>query len=154
MAKVNLERQGYRVYFPQLQQRGLRRGRWVERISALFPRYLFLEIDPDRQTLAPIRSTLGVTDVVRFGVEYAVVPAHIVEGLMLRADSETGLHALRCPLFGQGMAVRVVTGALTGLEGIFEREVGGDRVVVLFTLLGREARVRMPLGSIVPDCAA
>ena len=147
-ARVNLERQGYRVYFPRLQHRRVHRGRLSERIAPLFPRYLFLQLHAD-QSLAPVRSTLGVADIVRFGFEYAVVAAQVVEGLMRRADPESGLHALKCALFERGAAVRVIAGAFAGLDGIFERESGPDRVVVLFKLLGREAPVRIPAGFVV-----
>jgi transcriptional antiterminator RfaH len=150
-AQVNLERQGYRVYFPRLQQRKLYRGRWRDHISALFPRYLFLQLYAD-QSLAPVRSTLGVADAVRFGADYAIVPDQVVDGL-LRRSAEFGLHRLMQPLFTPGTMVRVVAGAFVGLEGIFEREIGEDRVAVLFKLLGRETSVCMPSGSVIPQCA-
>lgn len=153
-ARVNLERQGFRVYFPRLQQRRLYRGRLMERISALFPRYLFLQLSMGQQSLAPVRSTSGVIDAVRFGSEYAVVPGTVVEGLQRRAHPESGLHELKRPLFEPGAPVQVIAGAFAGLEGIFEREIGADRVVVLFKLLGRDAPVRIPAGYIVPGCAA
>lgn len=153
-ARMNLERQGYRVYFPRLQRRRLYRGRWTERISALFPRYLFLQLNTGQQSLGPVRSTLGVADAVRFGSEYAVVPNYVVAGLIQRADPESGLHKLKHPLLAPGAAVRVIAGAFAGLEGIFEREIAADRVVVLFNLMGRDAPVRLPAGCIVPGCAA
>lgn len=149
-AKVNLERQGYRVYFPRLQQRRLFRGRWMERIAPLFPRYLFLQLCCE-QSLAPVRSTLGVADIVRFGFEYAVVAGQVVESLMRRADPDSGLHELKRTLFEPGAAVRIVAGAFAGLDGIFERESGVDRVVVLLKLLGREAPVRIPAGFVVSE---
>lgn len=152
VAKVNLERQGYRVYLPRLQQRKLCRGRWIERISALFPRYLFLQIT-DQQSLAPVRSTIGVADTVRFGSEYAVVPGQVVDDLIRRADPQSGFHRLQRCLFDRGETVRVVVGAFAGLEGIFEHETGDGRVIVLFTLLGRDSPVRIPAGFIVPSYA-
>ena len=152
-ARANLERQGYRTYFPRLRQRKLYRGRWVERISALFPRYLFLQLNTGQQSLGPVRSTLGVAAAVRFGSEYAIVPVTVVEGLMQRADPESGLHELKRPLFELGAAVRVMSGTFAGLEGIFEREIGEDRVVVLFKLLGRESPIRLPAGFVVPAYA-
>src|SRR4030095_2041604 len=82
LAKTNLERQGYRVYYPRLLRPSLQRGRWVERVVSLFPRYLFLQLDAARQSLAPVRSTLGVANLVRFGSEARVVPDAIVDDLM------------------------------------------------------------------------
>lgn len=153
-ATSNLERQGYRVYYPRLLRPELYRGKWRDRVVALFPRYLFLQVDSARQSVAPVRSTLGVAEVVRFGAECAVVPDAIVDGLIRRADPDSGLHRLkRGPVFERGAAIRVVAGAFEGLEGIFEREAGDDRVVVLLKLLGRETPVRVPSRFVLPGVA-
>ena len=82
VAKLNLERQGYRVYYPRLLRPSLCRGRWKERIVSLFPRYLFIQIDAGCQSLAPVRSTVGVANIVRFGARTAVVSDAIIAALM------------------------------------------------------------------------
>lgn len=152
VAQVNLERQGYEVYLPRLLRPTRRRGRWREQIVALFPRYLFLHLEEGGQSLGPVRSTLGVNDVVRFGVSPAIVPDHVVADLRSRADAATGLHRLDCAAALQpGTRVRVTSGPFDGLEGIFEREAGPDRVVLLLNLLGRDTRVRIPVDSVVPS---
>lgn len=150
LARVNLERQGYRVYFPRALQRKSYRGRWQDKVSALFPRYLFLQLNIASQVLAPVRSTFGVVDAVRFGADYAVVSDQVVDGLMRRADPQSGLHEIKRPLLTPGEIVRVVAGAFAGLEGVFEREIGEDRVVVLFKLLGRESPVDVVADYVVP----
>jgi transcriptional antiterminator RfaH len=151
-AKQNLERQGFRVYYPRLLRPALQRGRWVERIVSLFPRYLFVQLDTACQSIAPIRSTTGVTSIVRFGSETTVVHDRIVDSLMRRADPASGLHRLAAPnVFEAGAAVTVVAGAFEGIEGIFEREAGNERVVVLLRLLGRSSPVRIPAGFVVPS---
>src|SRR3989442_995877 len=96
IAQTNLERQGYEVYCPRLEETVRSKNGWRVRIEALFPRYLFLRIDSDRQTLSPVRSTLGVATVVRFGGEFTVVPDRVVCDLRSRADPESGLHRLNC----------------------------------------------------------
>ena len=53
-ARAQLERQGFRVYFPQLVKPARVRGRWLDRIEPLFPRYLFLALDSCMQSLAPV----------------------------------------------------------------------------------------------------
>ena len=150
-AAINLERQGYRVYYPRLLRPMLQRGRWVDRIVPLFPRYLFVRLDTERQSLAPVRSTIGVANIVRFGAEATVVSDDIVDGLIRRAGSESGLHRLHSSCsFAAGSSVKVIAGAFEGLQGIFEREEGNERVVVLLTLLGRDAPVRIPSAFVVP----
>jgi transcriptional antiterminator RfaH len=151
-AKTNLEKQGYRVYYPRLQHAKLHRGRWIDRIVSLFPRYLFVQVDPVSQSLAPVRSTFGVASIVRFGVEAAVVPGPIVDGLLSCEDPHTGLHRLNIqrPL-RPGVAVSVIGGAFEGLQGIFERDVSEERVVILLRLLGQEAPVCVPGHFVVPS---
>ncbi len=148
VARTNLERQGYGVYYPRLLQRMVYRGRETARIIPLFPGYLFVQLDTAKQTSAPVRSTLGIVDLVRFGSEPASVPDSIVEDLRARADAETGLHRLNACALERGAAVSVGSGVFAGLDGVFEREVGEQRVIVLLSLLGRETAVRIPSDSI------
>jgi len=153
-AQTNLERQGYRVYHPRLLRPTLHRGRWIERIVSLFPRYLFVQLDATNQSLAPVRSTLGVANIVRFGPDAAVVPGTIVDGLIRRSDPQTGLHRLSpTRVFERGAAVRVIAGAFEGLQGIFERDVGNERVIILLRLMGHSSPVRVPDRFVVP-CVA
>lgn len=125
----------------------------MDTVESLFPRYLFLGLDITRQSLGPVRSTRGVSEIVRFGNEYAVVPHAVVDGLMKRGDPDTGLCRLREPLFAEGAAVRVSGGPLDGLEGVFERYEGEERVIVLLHLLGREARIWMSVNQLAPESA-
>jgi transcriptional antiterminator RfaH len=154
VAQMNLERQGYEVYFPRLLQPTRRRARWGDAIIALFPRYLFLRLSEGEQPLSPVRSSAGVSSVVRFGASYAVVPDQVVGELRARADPESGLHRLsgRSEIRA-GAAVRIAVGAFAGLEGVFERNAGADRVVILLNLLGRDSSVRIPAGFVVPRLA-
>jgi transcriptional antiterminator RfaH len=153
-AKTNLERQNYHVYYPRLLRPSLHRGRWVDRVVSLFPRYLFARVDAERQSLAPVRSTFGVVDVVRFGSQPAIVSDAIVEDLIERADAQSGLHRLSCrSRFEHGMRVNVIAGAFEGLDGIFEREAGSDRVVILLELLGRRTPVGVPSRYVISSIA-
>lgn len=153
IALEHLERQGYRVYHPRLLRSKRVRGRWVDRVEPLFPRYLFLRLDTERQSLAPVRSTVGVTNIVRFGVDYAIVPDEVINELMHREDAGTGLHRLKEPLFERGTVVRVSEGPFDRLEGVFECFESEERVVILLEVLGRVTRVRLPLSQVIPELA-
>jgi transcriptional antiterminator RfaH len=143
-AQRNLLRQGYEVYWPRLVRMAVRAGRRRERIGALFPRYLFVRVNEGVQALAPVRSSRGVANVVRFGSQYAHVPERVVCDLRERADPQSGLHRLRAEEeLVRGAAVRVISGPFAGLEGVFERRTGAERVTVLLTLLGQNARVHI-----------
>lgn len=151
IAEFNLLRQNYQVYHPRLLRPTRHRGSWIEKVVSLFPRYIFLRLTQG-QDLGPVRSTVGVANIVRFGHAYAVVPGQIVEDLRLRADPETGLHVLQGRAqFNLGSSVRIVAGVFEGLEGIFQRESGAERVVLLLGLLGRETLVEVPSAFVMPQ---
>jgi transcriptional antiterminator RfaH len=153
-AQAHLERQGYRVYYPRLLCPALRRGRWSEKIVALFPRYLFVQLDAASQSLSPVRSTVGVASIVRFGPEASAVPDSLVRELIGRADPDSGLHRLaKGRRLEPGARVSIIAGAFEGLDGIFERAAGGDRVVVLLNLLGTSTPVRVQSGFVAPSAA-
>jgi transcriptional antiterminator RfaH len=154
IAEANLGRQGFRVYYPRLLRTVCIRARRVSRVAPLFPRYLFLSLDVGNQTMAPVRSTVGVADIVRFGYAYAAVPSVVVTELQGRSDPVTGLHSLRQAQHEPGAAVTIVGGVFDGLEGIFHSRCGSDRVVVLLKLLGREAPVRIPTEFVLPQTSA
>jgi transcriptional antiterminator RfaH len=152
VAEMNLLRQGYEVYYPRLLAPSRIRGCWVDRVTSLFPRYLFLRLAVGHQTLAPVRSTLGVASIVRFGIEYTVVPDTIVDHLRMCADSETGLHRLHSRAVCEpGSNVRIAAGVFDGLQGVFERESGDERVVLLLGLFGRDTPVQLPSAFVLPQ---
>jgi len=155
LAEENLRRQGYRVHLPRLAHSVRRAGRLRESIAPLFPRYLFLQLNEGREALSPVRSSVGVAGIVRFGASYAIVSDRIMMELRQREDPETGLHRLaKRPLPARGAAVHITAGLFEGLEGVFEREAGCDRVVVLLSVLGQDAQVRIPADFMLPGCAA
>jgi transcriptional antiterminator RfaH len=151
IARSNLERQQYAVYFPRVLQTTRTSRQRRERIVALFPRYLFLRLDEGRQQLTPVHGTTGVSVVVRFGNKYAVVPDRVVEDLRARADPISGLHRLghHRPLV-PGMPVLLAGYPFDGLEAIFETQDGPDRSVVLLQLLGQQARARVSNDLLIP----
>jgi len=155
IARANLGRQGYEIYFPRLAQSLQRRGRRLDRVDPLFPRYLFLRLREGEQALGPVRCSVGVTNVVRFGSSYAVVPDEVIQELQARADPVSGLHRIvRDRPLAPGTKVSIAAGSFKGLDGVFEREAGADRVVVLLSVLGREVPVRMPTCNLLRSCAA
>jgi transcriptional antiterminator RfaH len=155
IAQLNLERQGYKVYLPRATQAVRCRGIWRERVAPLFPRYLFLGLQSGAQSLGPVRSSVAVAGVVRFGAEYALVPDTVIDDLRGRTDPISGLLRIGAAAsLARGTPVRITRGPLDGLEGVFEREEGAERVVVLLNLLGGQAAVQVPARYVVPRRAA
>jgi len=141
VAEVNLRNQEFDVWLPRALHSRRRRGRWLESVEPLFPRYLFIRLSWGHDNVAPVRSTRGVSGFVRQGVEPDVVPTGVIEALAEAVDPTTGLHRIRPRALRRGERVRVLEGPFQGLEGIFEAERGEARVAILLGLLGDRRRV-------------
>lgn len=147
-AAANLDRQGYDVFLPRTRRSIRHAGRWRERIDALFPRYLFLYLDAGEQNWRPIHSTVGVSQLVRFGTWPACVPDPLIDELRLRADTNGIVTNEQPAELEPGQSVRVTEGPLTGIEGIVAAKNGRDRVEVLLAVIGQSARTRLSTGQV------
>lgn len=149
IAQLNLERQKYEVYLPLARQVRRSGARRLSMVAPLFPRYLFVHLDREIDNWAPIRSTIGVVSLVRFGQTPTPVPDDLVGYLRAREDPD-GLHVVSIDDYKRGARVRVTTGGLTGYEGIFVAPTSRQRVVVLLDILGKKTRALIEAGSIEP----
>ena len=141
VAEENLLRQGFRVYLPRIRIRQRQRGKWIDAVEVLFPRYIFIRVDPQQRSTATVRSTRGVTGLVRFGGQPAVVPDTVMDALMQREDAASGMHQDDRPAFHAGEAIKLVDGPLAGMEGVFTEQDGDKRVIVLLELLGKTNKI-------------
>jgi len=141
IAHLNLQRQDYASYLPHIVVRKRQKGKWTDVVEPLFPRYLFIHIDPHQTNVAPVRSTLGVSELVRFSQGLTAIPDDIITFLKDLENPETGNRASTEPLFEAGDQVQILEGPLAGLNGIYEITKGEERVLILVKLLGRQNKV-------------
>jgi transcriptional antiterminator RfaH len=94
-----------------------------------------------------VRSTVGVTSLVKFGGTYATVPEALIE--LLRSSAEQP--EVHRPLFQQGQKLRIIAGPYASLEVIFEMAEGDERATVLLDLLGRQSRVTVDVTQLAPE---
>jgi transcriptional antiterminator RfaH len=139
-AASNLARQGFDVYLPRYLKRRSH-ARKVEIVARpLFPRYLFVGINPEAQRWRSIESTIGISRLVSWGDQPASVEQGVIDELKAREDENGFVKLERRISFSPGDKVRVVEGAfidcLALVEGIDER----DRVAILLDFLGRKVR--------------
>ncbi len=143
LALENLIRQGFKAYLPLIRNRRRRGGRYVSFVEPCFPRYLFIYLNDMTDNWGPIRSTVGVSKLIRFGDLPARVPDGLVDSLLARED-ELGVQNLPQPEFDAGDLVRIVEGAMAGYEGIFKAKTGRERVIILLDIVGNSTRVELP----------
>lgn len=150
-ALLNLQRQAFECFLPRIQRR-LRRANVRQRrtaIEPLFPGYLFLHVDAAQQSLATVRSTLGVVDLVRFGG----IPARVGDALVARLQRDGGLEGVIVPpepTYKPGDAVSIVQGPMAGMNAIYTQGQGRMRAWVLMQWLGGEHKVCVATDSLQP----
>ena len=142
VALENLLRQNYRAYLPLVKLRRRLRGRRRTVIEPMFPRYLFLHLSDVNEDWGPVRSTRGVSQMVRFGSVPAVVPEDLLEALRERED-ESGIQPMPEPNYRPGDRVRIADGLMAGYEGIFSSSTGKERVLLLLEIAGKSAKLQV-----------
>ena len=146
VALDNLERQGFECFLPLMRAEKVRRGALQVVHEALFPRYLFIRLGTglESQSWAPIRSTLGVSRLVTFGL----IPAKIDDELIgaLRTQSETSDLVLRH--FEPGEQVIVTDGPFVGVEAFYQMADSEGRVMVLLSILSKQVKMTVMPASI------
>jgi transcriptional antiterminator RfaH len=149
IAQENLLRQGFIVYLPRIQVKKRHKDKWVDKVEALFPRYLFIQLDPEKKSISPVRSTLGVVGLVSFGGQPAVISNDLIAAIRQHENPDSNLHQEIRPLFTAGERVGLSKGSLAGFEGVFVEDDGDKRVIVMLELLGKMNKVTVNKDGVV-----
>lgn len=139
-AIFHLERQGYHVYCPRTEKIIRHARKATKALVPLFPRYLFLRLDPKRDRWHSIRGTRGVVRVISAGNLPQPVPRGVVETLQLEMN---GAPESSTALLKVGQAVWIADGPFAGIVGVLQQLDEKGRVNVLLELLGRSVSVSL-----------
>jgi transcriptional antiterminator RfaH len=147
-AKLHLGAQGFRTYLPQIQKT-IRHARKLSTVRApLFPRYLFVMLDLERDRWLSVRSTVGVSRLFTTEDGRPVpVPVGIVESLIEQSDGN--LTRLDTRLV-KGQQVRILSGPFADFMGTLERLDEGGRVRVLLEMMGTAVPVALHRSALSP----
>ena len=143
-ALENLQRQGFEAWLPLLTVEKVLRSKLVQVIEPMFSRYLFIRLDTEQTNWSPIRSTLGVSKLVSFGNRPAVVADELIEALQQLPEQAPQR------LIQPGQQVKIVSGPLRGLEGIYQQADGELRAMVLIELLNKQHRIVTDMQDLRP----
>jgi len=143
-ALENLTRQGYKAWMPWLEVEKLRGGRITKVIEPMFSRYLFIQLDQVTTNWGPIRSTLGVSKLVTFGNQAASISNEFVE-MLQRTPLQDSKHILK-----QGDEVEIMQGPLKGVKGIFDKQDGELRAMILIELINQSHKVQVSMQELRP----
>lgn len=141
LAQKNLVHQEFETFYPTIQKQVRHARKVLWRRKALFPGYLFVGIDPARQSCFSINSTYGVSKLVGFGGRPAQLPRDFIENMRRwtredgTIDAPPDLHA--------GARVRVISGAFDNWVGDVIALPDRDRATLLIDMLSRKVPITL-----------
>ncbi len=147
LAMENLSNQGYKCYLPMMKvEKVLNKQIEIKKVP-LFPRYLFVNLDLDfeSKSWAPIRSTRGVSSLVRFGQ----IPAKIHDELVRHIYSREHLSESEVqPLYQQGQSLKIIKGPFSGFDSIYQGMDSEMRVIVLLEFMRKPLFMKFKLDQL------
>jgi len=145
IALANLQRQGYECYLPQMRIERIRRRKAEVATEPMFPRYLFIRLDSSDQgkSWSPIRSTLGVSQLVHFGARAAKVDDTLVD-LLRQRERSLPTEAM----FHSGDSVVIAEGPFAGIEAIYQTADAERRAFILLEFLSKPVSMHIDAGRL------
>jgi transcription antitermination factor NusG len=126
--------------------------RWKDRHKQvevpLFSGYVFVQIASGSLQRQAVVRTAGVIRIVGFGQRDEPVPDEQIEAL--RRVLESKVHLEKHKYLRVGQRVRVISGALAGVEGILKRIKGNARLVIAVEPIRQAVAVELSGYEVVP----
>jgi transcriptional antiterminator RfaH len=140
----NLERQGYTAYLPLIEQKKRVGTQLKNVIVPMFPRYLFVQLQEGVDDFAPIRSTIGISNMVRFSGRVSIVPDSLIEQLRRH---ENGTDVIE-PKFIAGDKVKIASGPFAEYEAIFQSTNSEKRAIILLQIAEKATQLKINLDDL------
>jgi transcription antitermination factor NusG len=141
-AEYSLRLRGVETFFPKLFLPNAARRK--KQIVALFPNYLFVNVEAFSDDMAAVTWCPGVNRLVSFNGVPAIVEPLTMTFLMDQARTDGVIHA-HCNI-KIGDRVGIAGGPFDGLVGIIqEPPTARGRVKILLQLLNRSTKVEVPI---------
>ena len=147
-AKKNLENQGFETFLPMIAYEKIRQPKSFS-LEPMFPRYLFIIINEERDNWAHIKSTRGVSHLVVFGDKFAEVPNSVVAFLKTRVDdNDIVKQKVTRQEFQKGDKLVIKKGVLKGKEATFLSKTGKERVRILLRFINHLITAEIPASDV------
>ena len=143
-AKKNLENQGFEVFMPMIAYEKINQLKSIS-LETMFPRYLFIKVNVERDNWTHIKSTRGVSHLVVFGHKLAEVPRQVVAFIKTRVDDNDFVkQKVTRQEFQKGDKLVIKQGTLKGKEATFLSKTGKERVRILLKLMNKLIIAEVP----------
>ncbi|HBN21865.1 MAG TPA: transcriptional activator RfaH [Holosporales bacterium] len=150
LAESHLLRQNFQIFLP-LYCKTIRHARRTQEVlRPLFPGYIFVSLDLDKDQWRSINGTRGVSHLLTQEDHKPLpVPNEVVETLQ-KEQEEQGSIALGslANAFKSGDTIRITEGAFAEHVGTIEGLSDKDRVQLLLRFMNRPLKITVPLTSL------
>ncbi len=137
-AVMHLNNQGVEAFYPKAQIEKIVRGKRTQIIEALFPNYVFAQLDYEQHNFTAIRSTRGVIGFVRRGREPQLVPKTLVHQFKTLHDVA---QVKDKNLPKQGDMVLINHPQYNNVRAIYQEAKGDARAILLLELINKPVEV-------------
>lgn len=142
VAQSNLQFQGFEVYLSRYKTFKKLPAGLLPVWEPMFPRYIFFRPGNAGQSISGARSTRGVSFVLSFGSNPAVLKPEELRAIQALESERNQADLGEISPFQPGVQVRLRNCGLRGLEGLVH-SVSAKRVTLLIELLGRQKTVHL-----------
>jgi transcriptional antiterminator RfaH len=147
-AQLRLRSQNFRTFLP-LHSKTIHHARKSETVLApLFPHYLFVVLDLERDRWRAVNGTRGVISLIMHGGLPAPVRSGVIETLLASSTPEGEVRF--CSEMTPGSRVRLVAGPFAGQLGILRDLSRSGRVRVLIEMMGAHIATEIGDTGVVP----
>lgn len=140
VALNNLENQNYFVYCP----RAIINNKNV----ALFPGYIFIHLDENYDNWSPIRSTKGVMNFVKFGLNFAKISDQVID-FIKQNEICTTEKIIELDSFKKGDIVQITDGIFKNCIAIFNSFKSEDRIFLLIDIMGQQQTINIQKKAVI-----
>lgn len=133
----NLKNQNIESFFVSIPIEKIIRGKKVIREVPLFPNYVFVKLDIKNDNFNSVRSTRGVVNFIKCGIEYINVPLSLIDNLKNYHQNQTQV------IFKQNDKLFIKDGPFKGLSAIYQCADGLERSVVLINFLQKKTQIKI-----------
>ncbi|NDP61466.1 transcription termination/antitermination NusG family protein [Polaromonas sp.] len=142
LAQINLTLQGFEAYLCQYKTFKKSPDGLMAVLQPMFPRYIFFRPTHAGQSISVVRSTRGISFVLRFGLIPALLKPEELRMIKALESAQNQVDVGETSPFQPGLRVRLQNCGLNGLEGLVH-SVSSKRVTLLIQLLGREKKLQL-----------
>jgi transcriptional antiterminator NusG len=138
---VHLVEAGITAFLPEMERWSSRKDRRKKVWYPIFPGYLFINTELSSESRLKVIKTKGVVRILGHRGIPAAIPEHQIEAIQKAIDSRKNISSF--PYLKTGQIVRVVSGPLGGVEGIFISEKGKGKLIISVDILQRSVSVEI-----------